>query len=220
MLFFFLLINLPIKLEYLMLNSIQIGKVAPNFIGIAIYKNQLGKVRLSDYHGKKYVVLVFYPANFTSISSTELISLSDRISEFRKLSTQILAISSDSPFSHLHYSLSKRSQGGLGQLNYPLISDLNQKIITNYHLLTKDGLSFPGVFIIDKEGIIQYYTVNNLLCGRNINELLRILESIQHVKENPGQVCPVDWKYGDKYLYSHPLKSKVYFQTKYSYKKN
>ena len=202
-----------------MLESIQIGKVAPNFITIGVYQNRLGKIRLSDYHGKKYVILIFYPANFTSIAATELIYLSDRISEFRRLSTQILAISVDSPFSHLHYLLSKRSQGGLGQLNYPLISDLNQKITTKYRLLTSEGLALPGVFIIDKEGIIQYYTVNNLLCGRSVNELLRILESVQYVKENSGQVCPVNWKFGDKILYSHPLKSKLYFKTLYSHKK-
>jgi len=201
-----------------MVESIQIGKVAPNFLTIGVYKNRLGKIRLSDYHGKKYVILLFYPANFTSISATELINLSDRISEFRKLSTQILAISVDSPFSHIHYLLSKRSQGGLGQVNYPLISDLNQTITNKYHLLTSEGLALPGVFIIDKEGIIQYYTVNNLLCGRSINELLRILQSVQYVKEHPGQVCPVDWKFGDKILYSHPLKSKIYFQTLYSHK--
>jgi peroxiredoxin (alkyl hydroperoxide reductase subunit C) len=203
-----------------MLESIQIGKVAPNFITIGVYKNRLGKIRLSDYHGKKYVILMFYPANFTSISSTELINLSDRISEFRKLSTQVLAVSVDSPFSHLHCLLSKRSQGGLGQLNYPLISDLNQTITTKYRLLTSDGLALPGVFIIDKEGIIQYYTVNNLLCGRSVDELLRILQSVQYVKENPGQVCPGDWKSGDKSLDSHPLKSKTYFKTLYSHKKN
>ena len=203
-----------------MLDSIQIGKVAPNFVTMGIYKNRLGKIRLSDYHGKKYVILIFYPANFTSVSPTELIKLSDKVSEFRKLSTQILAISVDSPFSHLHYLLSKRSQGGLGQLNYPLISDLSQKITNKYKLLTQDGFAFPGVFIIDKEGIIQYYTVNNLLCGRSVTELLRILKAIQYIKENPGQACPVDWKSGDKVLYSHPLKSKTYFKTLYSHKKN
>ena len=201
-----------------MLESIQIGKIAPNFITVGVYKNKLGKIRLSDYHGKKYVLLIFYPANFTSLSATELTHLSDRISEFRKLSTQILAISVDSPFSHIHYLLSKRSQGGLGQLNYPLISDLNQTITAKYQLLTSDGLSLPGVFIIDKEGIIQYYTINNLLCGRSINELLRILQSVQYVKKHPGQVCPADWKGGDKILYSHPLKSKIYFKTLYSHK--
>lgn len=203
-----------------MVDSIQIGTIAPNFVTIGVYKNRLGKIRLSDYHGKKYVILIFYPANFTALSSTELIRLSDRISEFRKFSTQILAISVDSPFSHLHYLLSKRSQGGLGQLNYPLISDLNQRITNKYKLLTTDGFGLPGVFIIDKEGIIQYYTINNLLCGRSVNELLRILQSIQYVKENPGQACPVDWTYGDKILYSHPLKSKVYFKTLYSQNQN
>ena len=196
----------------------RIGKVAPNFISVGVYKNRLGKIRLSDYHGKKYVILIFYPANFTSISTTELITLSDRISEFQQLSTQILAISVDSPFSHIHYLLSNRNQGGLGELNYPLISDSNQSITNKYRLLTNEGLSLPGVFIIDKEGIIQYYTVNNLLCGRSVNELLRILQSVQYVKENPGQVCPADWTFGDKTLHSHPLKSKIYFKTLYSHK--
>ena len=199
-----------------MLETIQIGKLAPNFITIGVYKNRLGKIRLSDYYKKKYVILVFYPANFTAVAPTELIQLSERIYEFRKLSTQVLAISVDSPFSHLHYLFSKRSQGGLGKLNYPLISDLNQQITQNYGLLTDDGFAAPGVFIIDKKSIIQYYTVNNLLCGRSINELLRILQSIQYTNENPGQVCPVDWKIGDQTLYSHPLKSKVYFKILYS----
>ena len=203
-----------------MLDSIQIGKIAPNFVTVGVYKNRLGKIRLSDYHGKKYVILIFYPANFTSVSSTELIKLSDKIFEFRKLSTQILAISIDSPFSHLHYLLSKRTQGGLGNLNYPLISDSNQTITKKYRLLANEGVVFPGVFIIDKEGLIQYYTVNNLLCGRSIDELIRVLQSLQYLKENPGQACPVDWKHGDKILYSHPLKSKVYFKKLYSHKKN
>ena len=203
-----------------MIHSIQIGKRAPNFVTVGVYKNRLGKIRLSDYSGKKYVILLFYPANFTSVSSTELIQFSDRISEFRKLSTQILGISVDSPFSHLHYLLSKRNQGGVAQLNYPLVSDLNRRITKKYELLTDDGFAFPGLFIVDKEGIIQYYTVNNLLCGRSVNELLRILQSIQYIKENPGQACPVDWNYGTKILYSHPLKSKVYFKTFYSNKKN
>jgi len=203
-----------------MINEIQVGQMAPNFVSLGVYKNRLGKIRLSDYHGKKYVILIFYPANFTSIAPTELIRLNDRISEFRRLSTQILAVSVDSPFSHLHYLLSKRNQGGLGQLKYPLISDLNQKITIRYKLLAKDGFALPGLFLIDKEGIIQYYTVNNLLCGRSINELIRILRSVQYVKKNPGQACPVDWKYGDKILYSHPLKSKIYFKTLYSQKQN
>ena len=166
-----------------MIHSIEVGKMAPNFMTVGVYKNRLGKIRLSDYHGKKYVILMFYPANFTSVSSTELIQMSNRISDFRKLSTQILGISIDSPFSHLHYLLSKQSQGGVGPLEYPLISDFTKTISKSYKVSTNDGFAFPSLFIIDKEGIIQYYTVNNLLCGRNINELIRILQSIQYIKK-------------------------------------
>ena len=104
-----------------MIDVPRIGQMAPNFLTIGVYKNRLGKIRLSDYYGKKYVILLFYPANFTSVSPTELTALSDRISEFRKLSTQVLAISVDSPFSHLHSLLAKRNQGGLSDLNYPLV---------------------------------------------------------------------------------------------------
>ena len=206
----------------------QIGKRAPNFITVGVFRKRLGRIRLSDYRGKKYVMLIFYPANFTPVSPTELLALSDRISEFRKLSTQILAVSVDSPFSHLHSLLLSRKDGGLANLNYPLISDLSQSITKDYKLLTDEGLGLPGVFIIDKEGIIQYYTVNNLLCSRSVNELLRILEAIQYVKKNPGQACPADKKLSsrmdsqsyDSILYSHPLKSKLYFRDLYSSKKN
>ena len=171
----------------------QIGKRAPNFITVGVFKKKLGRIRLSDYLGKKYVLMIFYPANFTAVSITDLLLLSDYITEFRKLSTQILAISIDSPFSHLHSLLISRKEGGLANLNYPLISDLSQNITKDYKLLTTEGLSLPGVFIVDKDGIIQYYTVNNLLCSRSVNELLRIIESIQYVKKNPGQACPVNW---------------------------
>ena len=197
-----------------MSDLIQIGKTAPNFVTIGVFNNRIGTIRLSDYLGKKYVVLIFYPANFTPVSPTELLRINEKITEFRKLSTQILAISVDSPFSHLHYLILKRNQGGIDKLKYPLISDLNRSITKKYKLLTNDGFAFPGLFIIDKEGIIQYYTVNNLLCGRSVNELLRILQSIKYIKENPGYACPVDWKYGDKTFYSNPLNSKTLYSQK------
>ena len=202
----------------------QIENRAPNFVTVEVCKKRISRIRLSDYRVKKSVMLIFYPANFTPVSPTELTALSDRISEFRKLSTQILAVSIDSPFSHLQSLLISRKEGGLANLNYTLISDVSQTITDDYKLLTEEGLALPGVFIIDKEGIIQYYTVNNLLCSRSINELLRILESIQYVKKNPGQACPVNWKpsqnNNDQILYSHPLKSKLYFRDLYSPKKN
>lgn len=211
-----------------MKTSPQIGKIAPNFVTVGVFKKKLGRIRLSDYRGKKYVILIFYPANFTPVSPTELMALSDNISEFRKLSTQILAVSIDSPFSHLQSLLLSRKHGGLANLNYPLISDLSQTITKDYKLLTEEGLALPGVFIIDKEGIIQYYNVNNFLCSQSISELIRILESIQYVKKNPGQACPVNWQpsssknfqQSDQILYSHPLRSKLYFRDLYSSKKN
>jgi peroxiredoxin (alkyl hydroperoxide reductase subunit C) len=175
-----------------MKNCLQIGQSAPNFIAIGVYKQKLGKIRLSDYRGKKYVILIFYPANFTNISITELNIFSDYIHEFQKLYTQILAISTDSPFSHLHSLFLTRKNGGLKNLKYPLISDLTQIISKDYKLLNDDGIILPGLFLIDKEGIIQYYTVNNLLCTRSVNEILRILKSIQYIKDNPGQICSVD----------------------------
>jgi peroxiredoxin (alkyl hydroperoxide reductase subunit C) len=196
-------------------NWFQMGHSAPNFVAIGVYKQKLGKIRLSDYRGKKYVILIFYPANFTAVSPTELLAFSDRSQEFQKLSAQILAISVDSPFSHLRSLLLTRKNGGLENLKYPLLSDLTQTITKQYKLLSDDGIALPGLFIIDKEGTIQYYTVNNLLCGRSVNEILRILKSVQYVKENPGQACPVDWHDGQETLYSHPLKSKFYFKDIY-----
>lgn len=176
-----------------MLNYLQIGKIAPNFLTVGIFKNRLGKVRLSDYRGKKNVILIFYPANFTSLSVNELSGLNLYIKEFEKLSTQILAISIDSPFSHLQMLVAVQMQTHLRYLNYPLISDLTHNIAKQYNLLTDDGLCLPGVFIIDKNGALQYYAVNNLLCGRNINEIFRILKAIQFLKENPGRACPLNW---------------------------
>jgi peroxiredoxin (alkyl hydroperoxide reductase subunit C) len=203
-----------------MLDYPQIGKIAPNFLTIGVYKRKLGKIRLSDYRAKKYVVLIFYPGNFTTVSPTELIVLSDRIDEFRKLSTQILAISIDSPFSHLRSILSSREEGGLKDISYPLLSDLTQQISRDYKLLTDEGISSAGLVIIDKQGIIQYYSINNSLCGRSINEILRVLKAIQYIQNHPGQVCPVDWEYGDKTLSSYPLKSQIYFKELYSSEKN
>ena len=161
-----------------MTDSLQVGKLAPNFLSIGVYKNKLGKIRLSDYRGKKYIILVFYPANFTAVSITELIKLNNYVLEFKKFSTQILAVSIDSPFSHLQFLLTKPYRNSLEELDldFPLISDVTRKITKEYQLLTDDGLACPALFIIDKEGIIQYYTINNLLCARNIDEIIDLTQ--------------------------------------------
>ena len=202
-----------------MITCPQIGKPAPNFAAIAVYKKKFGRIRLSDYRGKKYVVLIFYPSNFTAVSLTELIALNNRLPEFRSLSTQILAVSLENPFSHLYSLFRCRQDGGLEDLDYPLISDLTQQITKDYKLITNDGITIPGLFIIDKDGLIQYYSVNNILCGRSLNEILRVLKSIQYVKQYPGQVCPADWDYGNRTLFLDPLKSRNYFRELYSSEK-
>lgn len=169
----------------------QIGKLAPNFFTVAVYRDRLGKVRLSDYRGKKYVLLLFYPANFTSISSNELVILNRYIKQFKKLSTQILAISIDSPFSHLQFLRLSRLKRRIAFLEYPLVSDLTHKIIYDYSVISNDGICFPALFLVDKEGVIQYYNVNNLLCSRNVSEILRILRAVQFIKENPGKTYSI-----------------------------
>lgn len=166
----------------------QIGKLAPNFITVAVYKGKIGKVRLSDYRGKKYVILLFYPANFTRLANQELILVNRFSKKFKKFSTQLLAISTDSPFCHLNFVTNAEKQRLIAFLDYPLVSDLTHQIINDYCVLSKHGISFPSLFIIDKQGVIQYYSVNNLLCIRNINEILRILRSIQIITENPIKV--------------------------------
>ena len=128
----------------------QIGKSAPNFLTVGVFQNKLGKIRLSDYRGKKYVILVFYPANFTSVSSTELIEFSNRIQEFKKLSTQILAVSIDSPFSHLRCLLSSREEGGLYDLKYPLVSDLTNTKPVQPFIATHASLHSSAVLNIFK----------------------------------------------------------------------
>lgn len=166
----------------------QIGKLAPNFVTIGVYKGQIGKVKLSDYRGKKYVILLFYPANFTKLANKELILVNRFARKFKKFSTQILAISTDSPFSHLNFVENAKKERLIAFLDYPLISDLTHQIINDYYVMSKAGISFPSLFIIDKQGMIQYYSVNNLLCIRNLNEIMRILRSIQRITDNPVKI--------------------------------
>ena len=183
-------------------NNAQVGKVAPDFEATAVFEEEFGKVRLSDYRKKKYVLLFFYPLDFTFVCPTEITSFSDRFSEFSSLDTEILGVSVDSKYSHLTWLQTERDEGGLGLLTYPLVSDLNKEISNSYDILIDSGVALRGLFIIDKEGIIQYSTINNLSFGRSVDETLRILQAIQHVKENPDVACPVDWNPGDVTIFT------------------
>jgi peroxiredoxin (alkyl hydroperoxide reductase subunit C) len=118
----------------------------------------------------------------------------------------------DSAFAHLAWIQTERKAGGVGDLNYPLVSDLKKDISTAYNVLDPDaGVALRGLFVIDREGILQHATINNLAFGRNVDETLRVLQAIQHVQSNPNEVCPVDWQPGGKTLVPDPVKSKDFF---------
>jgi peroxiredoxin 2/4 len=194
-----------------MVKPIQVGQLAPNFEAVAVFDQEFAKVKLSDYLNKKYVVLFFYPLDFTFVCPTEITAFSDSFEKFAELNTEILGVSVDSEFSHLAWLQTERDAGGLGDLKYPLVSDLKKEISAAYNVLTDDGIALRGLFIIDKEGMIQHATINNLAFGRSVDETLRVLQAIQYVQNNPEEVCPANWKPGDKTMIPDPVKSKDYF---------
>nr|AOT86940.1 2-Cys peroxiredoxin [Salicornia europaea] len=189
-----------------------VGNVAPDFEAEAVFDQEFINVKLSDYRGKKYVILFFYPLDFTFVCPTEITAFSDRHGEFEKLNTEILGVSIDSVFSHLAWVQTDRKSGGLGDLKYPLVSDVTKSVAKAYNVLIPDqGVALRGLFIIDKEGVIQHSTINNLAIGRSVDETLRTLQALQYVQENPDEVCPAGWKPGDKSMKPDPKLSKDYF---------
>ncbi|XP_031128168.1 2-Cys peroxiredoxin BAS1, chloroplastic [Ipomoea triloba] len=189
-----------------------VGNQAPDFEAEAVFDQEFINVKLSEYIGKKYVILFFYPLDFTFVCPTEITAFSDRYEEFQKLNTEVLGVSIDSVFSHLAWVQTDRKSGGLGDLNYPLISDVTKSISKSYNVLIPDqGIALRGLFIIDKEGVIQHSTINNLAIGRSVDETLRTLQALQYVQENPDEVCPAGWKPGEKSMKPDPKLSKEYF---------
>eukprot|EP00252_Welwitschia_mirabilis_P027086 TRINITY_DN9166_c0_g1_i1.p1 TRINITY_DN9166_c0_g1~~TRINITY_DN9166_c0_g1_i1.p1 ORF type:complete len:284 (+),score=47.17 TRINITY_DN9166_c0_g1_i1:192-1043(+) len=190
-----------------------VGNKAPDFEAEAVFDQEFIKVKLSDYIGKKYVILFFYPLDFTFVCPTEITAFSDRYSEFEKLNTEVLGVSIDSVFSHLAWVQTERKAGGLGDLKYPLVSDVTKSVSKAYNVLIPDqGVALRGLFIIDKEGVIQHSTINNLAIGRSVDETLRTLQALQYVQDNPDEVCPAGWKPGDKSMKPDPKLSKEYFE--------
>ena len=171
---------------------------APDFKATSVMEDgSIKEVKLSDYKGK-YVVLFFYPLDFTFVCPTEIISMSDRMDEFSVRNAQVLGVSVDSQFSHLAWRNAPRKQGGIGGITYPLVTDLDTSISRKYGVLVeKPGIALRGLFIIDKLGKIRHITINDLPLGRNVDEVLRVLDAIQF-NEKYGEVCPANWKQGDK----------------------
>ncbi len=190
---------------------LRVGQSAPDFTATAVVDQEFKTIKLSDYRGK-YVILFFYPLDFTFVCPTEITAFSDSYSSFSDINTEVLGVSVDSEFSHLAWIQSDRKTGGVGDLNYPLVSDIKKEISSAYNVLDPEvGVALRGLFIIDKEGVIQHATVNNLSFGRSVDETLRVLQAIQYVQSHPDEVCPAGWQPGDATMNPDPIKSKEFF---------
>lgn len=198
-------------LTYSSEGCLRVGQPAPDFTATAVYDQEFKTIKLSDYRGK-YVVLFFYPLDFTFVCPTEITAFSDRYEDFKSINTEILGVSVDSEFSHLAWTQTDRKSGGVGDLAYPLVADIKKEISAAYNVLDPEaGIALRGLFIIDKDGVIQHSTINNLAFGRSVDETLRTLQAIQYVQSHPDEVCPANWKPGDATMNPDPVKSKEFF---------
>jgi len=194
-----------------LLSSVRVQHPAPDFKGQAVVDGQFKEIQLSDYAGK-YLVLFFYPLDFTFVCPTEIIAFSDAMSKFKALNTEVIGVSTDSHFSHLAWINLPRKQGGLGGLNYPLLSDFNKTIAKDYGVLVEDqGLALRGLFIIDPSGVVKQMTINDLPVGRSVEETIRLIQAFQFVDKH-GEVCPANWKPDSATIKPTPEASKEYFE--------
>lgn len=176
---------------------LQVGKKAPDF-DMQSTKDMKGlkeNVKLADYKGK-WLILFFYPLDFTFVCPTEIKAFSDRMEDFKKAGAEVLGVSTDSVFSHRAWIQTASDKNGLGTINYPLASDITKDVSRDYGVLLEDkGIALRGLFIIDPDGILQYQVVHALNVGRSVDESLRVLEALKM-----GGLCAADWKPGQKTL--------------------
>lgn len=172
-----------------------VGKPAPEFCKKALVGTDFKDVKLSDFKGK-WLVLFFYPLDFTFVCPTEIIAFSDRIEQFRSIGCEVVAASCDSEFSHFAWVNTPRAQGGLGPMKIPIIADKDLSLARSYNVLIEEaGIALRGLFIIDPQGILRQITVNDLPVGRSIDETLRLVKAFQFVEKH-GEVCPANWHEG------------------------
>ncbi len=176
--------------------STLVTKEAPDFTAQAVLPdNSFAELTLSSYRGK-YVVLFFYPLDFTFVCPSEIIAFDKALDRFEAKNAQVLGVSVDSHFTHLAWKNTPRDQGGIGQVKYPLVADLSKKISRKYGVLFGKEIALRGLFLIDKEGIVRHALVNDLPLGRNVDEALRVLDALKFTEEH-GEVCPANWKEGE-----------------------
>ena len=178
--------------------STHVTKPAPDFTAVAVMPDNTfnEKFSLSDYRGK-YVILFFYPLDFTFVCTSEIIAFDKAIDRFKEKNCEVIGVSIDSQFTHLAWKSSPVVAGGIGNINYPLVADLDKKISRQYGVLLPEGIALRGTFLIDKEGIIRHMVLNDLPLGRSIEEAIRMVDALQF-HEQHGDVCPANWKQGEE----------------------
>ncbi|APJ02701.1 peroxiredoxin [Silvanigrella aquatica] len=175
--------------------SVLVGRQAPNFKADAVVNGDFKEVSLSDFKGKKYVALFFYPLDFTFVCPTELHAFQEKAEEFAKRDVELMGCSIDSKFSHYAWLSTPKNKGGIEGVKYTLLSDIHRTIARDYDVLSDGGVAFRGFFLIDKSGVVRHQLVNDLPLGRNVDEALRLVDALQHFEKH-GEVCPANWNKG------------------------
>ena len=175
-----------------------VGSAAPEFEAKAINANdEIVTVKLADYIGRCYVVLFFYPLDFTFVCPTELIAIDHRISQFEKLNVKVFGVSVDSHHAHMAWRNKPVKEGGIGKINFTLISDIQRSVARQYGVLLNESIALRGTFLIDKAGIVRHMEAGDPALGRNIDELIRVIKAWQYHEEN-GEVCQAGWQEGNE----------------------
>jgi len=177
--------------------SVLVGKAAPDFTAVAVMgDNEInGTFNLQQYTAGKYAVVFFYPLDFTFVCPSELIAFDHRLDEFKKRNVEVIGVSIDSQFTHLAWKNTSINNGGIGPVRYPLVADIKHEICKAYDVEAAGGVAYRGSFLIDRSGVVRHQVVNELSLGRDIDEMLRMVDALQFSEEH-GEVCPANWKKG------------------------
>jgi Peroxiredoxin len=177
--------------------SVLVCKPAPDFTATAVMgNNEIKDITFSEFTKGKYVVIFFYPLDFTFVCPSELIAFDHRLDEFAKRGVEVLSVSIDSQFTHLAWKNTPINKGGIGQVKYTMIADIKHEIAKAYDVELDGSVALRGSFLIDRSGIVRHQVVNDLPLGRDIDEMLRVIDALQFTEEH-GEVCPAGWKKGD-----------------------
>jgi peroxiredoxin (alkyl hydroperoxide reductase subunit C) len=178
--------------------AVLVGKAAPEFTEDAAVGQSVQKISLSQYKGKKYVVLFFYPLDFTFVCPTEIHAFEEALKEFESRDAVVLGCSVDSAHSHMAWLRTPKNDGGIAGVTYPILADIHKRVSRAYDVLDEDaGITYRASFIIDKNGVVQAQVVHHRPIGRNVDEVIRLLDALQYSEEH-GEVCPAGWTKGKK----------------------